>query len=110
MFGRLFLAALFLGVISGCTNFDAIAENARTEMIGFPKDRLLSCAGVPIRETRHDNAEYLSYTGQMLVGGKGAVVSINCVATFILREGRINKITFTGTMSQCGRMMQSCVK
>src|ERR1700687_184224 len=86
------------------------ATRAQNELIGMSKKNLLSCAGVPQRQDRVDDLEFLTFSG----GGDGvggAVVTQtspsravvtgranrrSCDATFVLKDGVVQKVNYQG--------------
>ncbi|WP_448205906.1 hypothetical protein [Azospirillum sp. sgz302134] len=127
------------GAIGACANPAAdqaiFAQNA---LIGLPKQTLLSCAGVPDRQATSGNLEFFTYHSGRLVsypawGGYGGywwpyygygpgwpggyydVASIDCEATFTLRNGVVERIVYGGASSgssrlgQCYTIVQNCL-
>ncbi|MEC4595143.1 MULTISPECIES: hypothetical protein [Nitrospirillum] len=128
------LAAVGLLAVAGCaTNPDADqAAYAQRALIGMPKQTLLSCAGVPTRQTAVDNVEYFTYSSDSLQtrvgpsywGGFGGgpwhrgywggadfgpteVSARNCNATFTLKNGAVQQLVYgSSTDSPAGRLSQ----
>jgi hypothetical protein len=90
---------------------------------------LLSCAGVPTRLLEAEGLEFLTYisggdgTG-VTVGGvnssvHGGVTSMKkryCEVTFILKDGRVEKVNYTGRRGglstkgeQCAFVLENCL-
>jgi len=127
---------VFLALIaifcSGCAFQRASdAARAKTELIGMTKIELLSCAGVPIRQEKVGNLEFLTYSGGGDSGGPafGTAVSPStviggsvrfrryCEATFILNSGVVEKIIYAGRTGppgasgeQCAFIIENCLK
>jgi len=130
---RKFLAVSVALVVSlsGCAIQRAdLASRAQKDLIGMTKKELLTCAGVPVRQERLDNLEFLTYSG----GGDrvGAAVATTtspstavvsgksshryCEATFILRDGIIQKVNYQGRTGglltkgeQCAFIIENCL-
>lgn len=139
--GRLACALAGLAAaLGGCANPEADAAlYARNAFVGMPKDALLACAGVPDRSTQSDGVEYMTYTSARLdvrsvgVGGfygypygwgGGAWApaydtyadTVSCAATFVVRDGRVQGITYGGAsdpgaerLAQCYRIVEPCM-
>jgi hypothetical protein len=103
-----------------------VASRAQTELVGMAKKDLLMCAGVPIRQERVDDLEFLTYAG----GGDStaAVVATSqrtavgktahryCEATFVLKEGVVQQVNYQGRTGglftkgeQCAFIVENCV-
>lgn len=144
-FGRwVLVAGTLAGVLGGCANPAAdqalFAQNA---LIGMPKATLLSCAGVPERQAAVDNREFFTYRSGRIVSypspsvglwgghwgpryGYGLgyhdwpdygteVASVDCEATFSLRNGVVERIVYGGAtggatrLGQCYAIVQNCL-
>lgn len=118
--------------IAGCTFQRAsLATRAQTELVGMAKKELLFCAGVPIRQERIDDLEFLTYSG----GGDSVGVAVAtstspstamatgkrtrryCEATFILKDGIVQKVNYQGRTGglltkgeQCSFIVENCLK
>lgn len=133
------LIGLALLGLSGCANPQADnALAAQSLLIGMPRQTLLSCAGVPDRQTAVDNQEFYTYGSHQIVGypgpyagaygGRGGwgwgwggplypddMRSYDCEATFTLRNGRVERIVYggasggTGSLSQCYAIVRNCL-
>lgn len=127
------LALLGLG-LAGCSSEAADqALLAQRTLVGMPKQTLLSCAGVPARQTTAEGMEYFTYSSESLQprpslygggwggggrhgawgGGWGAgwggddVVNRNCDATFTLKNGVVQQVVYgSATDSPSGRLGQ----
>ncbi|MGA3084039.1 MAG: hypothetical protein ABSE95_04540 [Thermodesulfobacteriota bacterium] len=132
MNARLMIGIISICLISGCaaSHRSEIASRAQTELIGMSKKDLLSCAGVPVRQERVDDLEFLTYTGggdSVATGyatqtspSSAVVVSKRhhryCEATFILKEGKVEKINYQGRTGglitkgeQCAFIVENCL-
>jgi hypothetical protein len=108
-----------------------IANRAQTELIGMSKKDLLLCAGVPLRQERVDDLEFLTYAGGGdSVGGAVATSTSSktafavgksahryCEATFVLKDGTVQKVNYQGRTGglltrgeQCAFIVENCVK
>ncbi|MDZ4383303.1 MAG: hypothetical protein U0937_01530, partial [Thermodesulfovibrionia bacterium] len=95
------------------------------------KRDLLSCAGVPVRQERADDLEFLTYAGggdSQSVGyvtktSPSSAVAISkrhqryCEATFILKDGIVQKINYQGRTGgiltkgeQCAFIVENCLE
>jgi len=91
---KLLLIVLISFFLSGCVFHRAeIASRAKSELIGMSKEDLLICAGVPVKQEKIDNLEYLTYSGS---GGDLGGILYSCEATFILKDSIIKKINYQG--------------
>lgn len=112
-----------------------IAERARSELVGMPKDRLLSCAGVPDRQAAAGGREYYTYVSRSstgyspsssigIGGGSGGVglglgfgIPLGgggggCEATFVLGPaGTVEQISYPAGTSPgaCAPIVENCV-
>src|SRR5258705_323031 len=104
------LVVATLLALTGCASQHRakVATRAQSELLGMSKRDLLSCAGVPQRQQRVDDLEFLTFSG----GGDsvgGAVVTQTspstavatgrsarryCEATFILKDGIVQKVNY----------------
>lgn len=124
--------AILLAVVGCAAQQRAeIATRAQGELVGMSKKDLLSCAGVPQRQERVDDLEFLTFSG----GGDsvgGAVVTQTspstavatgrstrryCEATFVLKDAVVQKVNYQGRTGglltkgeQCAFIVENCVK
>ncbi|MCW2242656.1 hypothetical protein [Azospirillum canadense] len=130
-----------LCAVAACAN--PAADNAmfaQDALIGLPKQTLLSCAGVPNRQAAAGDREFFTYNSSKLVsypawGGYGGywgapygygwggwpgyyaadVYSVDCEATFTLRNGVVERIVYGGAsygssrLGQCYAIVQNCL-
>jgi hypothetical protein len=61
---------LALSVVGCGTRRPDPATRAQTELVGMSKKELLSCAGVPIRQTQLEDMEFLVFKTESLFDGK----------------------------------------
>jgi len=125
-------AIVLIITITGCSFQRAsLATRAQTELVGMTKKDLLSCAGVPIRQERVDDLEFLTYSG----GGDSVGVTVAtstspstaiatskrthryCEATFILKDSIVQKLNYQGRTGglltkgeQCAFIIENCLK
>ncbi|WP_207456254.1 hypothetical protein [Azospirillum sp. SYSU D00513] len=135
--GAMFGAALLASCANPAAEQALFAQNALT---GMPKETLLSCAGVPDRQATAGNMEYFTYSSSRIVTypgsslgfyggpwgphyGYGAgfpafapeVASLECEATFTLRNGVVERIVYGGhsgagsRLGQCYTIVQNCL-
>jgi len=126
----LFFIVLYLGACA--SERSDIANNAKTEMIGMSKGRLLSCAGVPNASYVDGSREYLTYNS----GGDSSIVgntfygyntttifnkrTRSCKVTVVLENDKIVSMKYNEKTSllrkamfeneQCGYVLADCVK
>jgi hypothetical protein len=128
------VTAMALFSLTGCANNKfqraQVARTAQTQMIGMSRHDLLMCAGVPIREVKDGNTDFMAYSGGgdstgvaagVRNGAVGtAVVSSKhryCEVTFALEEDKVVKVEYTGRTGgyatsgeQCAFVVANCVK
>jgi len=106
------------------------ALQAQRDLIGMPKELLLSCGGVPARTAVVDNREWFTYRSEAIhsypatpYGGyyrrpwdydPPEVASVSCEATFTLRGGRVERLDYTSPQGvignpQCGAIVANCL-
>lgn len=78
-----------------------LAQSAKTELIGLTKIELLTCAGVPVRAATEGGLEFMSYDSGFGWGG-------SCVVTFVLQNGSVTKISYTGSTGRRGQTGEQC--
>ncbi|WP_246149181.1 hypothetical protein [Skermanella pratensis] len=130
--------------LASCANPNADrAADARRTLVGMPKETLLSCAGVPQRSAQVDSTEFMTYTSREFGGGGpstsfgvaggsggsgvgfgigiplfggGGGYSNSCDATFTVRNGVVEQLSYTGSagasasMGQCYRIVENCLE
>lgn len=127
----LVLAICVVPLLTSCTLMRSNrAERAQDEMIGMSKIDLYSCAGVPNRTDTVDGVEFATYEGggdqrgyvagggqSGLGGGRVAMDRRYCHANFVIRNGKISKVTYTGRSGgyftegeQCAFIVDKCLK
>lgn len=126
------IAAIFLILLCSCAAKEraSTAQRAQGELVGLKKAEILACAGAPARAATADDVEVLTYVGggdsrgvATGVGGPGvgtAVLTTHrryCEATFVLRNGVVEKINYSGRTGglatkgeQCAFVVQNCVR
>ena len=126
------VAVVLVVSFSGCIYQRAgLASRAKTELVGMSKIELLSCAGVPVRQERMDNLEFLTYSVD--ADGVGAAVATSsspstaiatgkrtyfyCDVTFVLKDGVVQKVNYKGHTGglltkgeQCAFVVENCLK
>jgi hypothetical protein len=127
-----FVVLLGAALASGCAVQRAeIANRAQSEMIGKSKKDLLGCAGVPLRQERVDDLEFLTFGGGGDSVGTAVVTSTSpstavasgksahryCEATFVLKDGVIQRVNYQGRTGglltkgeQCAFIVENCVR
>jgi hypothetical protein len=95
--------------------------------IGMSKKNLMMCAGVPARQDRVDELEFLTYAG----GGDSTTAAVAtsrwtavsktahryCEATFVLKDGLVRKVNYQGRTGgllskgeQCAFIVENCLE
>ncbi len=127
----LLIATISVCLLSSCVaHRSKMATRAKTELIGMSKIDLLSCAGVPVRQERVDDLEFLTYTGGGDTDSVGYATRTSpssafvvgkrkqryCEATFILKDGFVQKINYQGRTGglltkgeQCAFIVEGCL-
>lgn len=129
---------LATAVLAACASGPGadVARRAQTELIGMPKDVLLSCAGVPERQAVASGREYYTYVARPTAaisplssvgigGGSGGVGlgvglgvpigtsgSDGCETTVVLGPtGRVEQVSYPAgaSLSACAPLVQNCV-
>lgn len=127
------MQALGIGTLVGvalCSCVNPAAEQAlyaQTALIGVPKGKLLSCAGVPDRQLAAGGQEFYTYSSARLISypgwggyrgwpGYAADLSvIDCEATFTLRNDLVERVVYGGSsggttrLGQCYAIVQNCL-
>jgi hypothetical protein len=121
-------------LLSGCALQRAeMAYRAKSEIIGMSKTDLLMCAGVPIRQEKVDDLEFLIYSGGKDIQGAEVATATGdsngatgvavgnpyyyCEATFVLKDGTVQKVLYKsrrgGVFTKdepCGFIVENCLK
>lgn len=116
------ISAIFICV--GCATIDQREgrENRQRMLIGKTKQELLTCAGLPIRESEHDNAAELIYYKEASLleesfpGAKGSVAKIHhgCRANVQVRDNRVIGVQYQSIPDSyhdedhCDEIFESC--
>lgn len=126
------LSGLTLLLLSGCAEIQraGIASRAQTEMVGISRQYLFYCAGVPMHQERVDDLEFLSYSGggDSVEAGTATATSSSpavgvssrkhryCDVTFVLKDGKVSKISYSGRTGglftrgeQCAFIVENCI-
>lgn len=125
--------------LAGCASGPAgeVATRAQSQMVGMPKARLLSCAGVPARQAEASGNEYFTYVQRPSYAGGGPSTSIGvgggsggvgvglgfglplfssggdsgCEATFTISGGVVQRLTYPAGshLPSCAAIVENCV-
>ena len=100
------VSLIVLATAAGCsharrTERAELAQRAKTELIGLSKTELLTCAGVPVRSTTEGDLEFMSYGSSY--GWRGS-----CVVTFVLRDGAVETISYSGRTGRSSQNGEQC--
>jgi hypothetical protein len=122
---------MFIVALLGCASHQraAVAERARSEMVGMSKADLLACTGAPLRTASADDIEVLTYAG----GGDGTSAAVAntsgsattaagvshrhyCEVSFVLKGGVVARVNYAGRTGglltkgeQCAFVVENCV-
>ncbi|WP_207458332.1 hypothetical protein [Azospirillum sp. SYSU D00513] len=128
--------AVLLAACAGGPAAD-MAQQARTSLVGMPKQALLSCAGVPDRQAEAGGREFYSYVQRPTGGYGGPSTSIGigggsssgiglglgfglplggggdsgCEATFTLENGVVRQLVYApdASLSSCAPIVRNCM-
>lgn len=133
------LAALVgLAACAGDGPGTGMAQSAQTQLVGLPKAKLLSCAGVPARQAVVDGSEYYTYSQRPAYDSDGLNASLGvgaatgegiglgvgigvpafsssgtqgCDATFVLRGGVVQQVSYPmgANLDACGAIVTACM-
>jgi hypothetical protein len=131
------LAALLLPLALGaCANPHAgTALAARDLLAGMPAETLLSCAGVPERRASIGETDFFTYENRSTIihpyAGAGFITGRpwfpgwsygppapigaydvydrGCEATFTLRNGRVERVVYSGQTPLCHAIVANCL-
>ena len=122
---RGFLFPLLVGVSSCAIQRAEIASRAKKELVGMSKKDQLACAGVPSRQDRREDLEFLTFTGTRDTVGTGAANSSapdimfgvyrapqrDCEAAFILKDGIVQEVSYKGRTEgeRCAFIVENCL-
>lgn len=100
------VSLVIIFTVAGCSNARRteraeVAQRAKIELIGLTKVELLTCAGVPVRSTTEGGLEFMSYGSSYGWGG-------SCVVTFVLQDGSVKTISYTGRTGRRGQTGEQC--
>jgi hypothetical protein len=102
------------------------AERAQAAMVGLSKADLYRCAGLPDKQERVGEEEFLTYQNDLLTsggitlpiigGGVNFFDSKYCHATFVLKGSKITDLSYAGNtastlapLDQCGYIIDACI-
>lgn len=133
------LSAAAALVLTGCASGPSgeVATRAQSQLVGMPKARLLSCAGVPARQAEAGGNEYFTYVQRPSYAGGGPSTSIGvgggsggvgvglgfglplfssggdngCEATFTISSGVVQRLTYPAGshLPSCAAIVENCV-
>ena len=124
---RVFTVAL-CAVLCGCAIQRAeIAQDARGQMVGMPKEQVLSCMGVPATKAAEGATEvwgYNSGNGMTVTdasygryGGTAVSSSRFCTVNIVFTGGQVSAVNYNGPTGglltqgeQCAYAVNTCVK
>ena len=100
------VSLIVLCTLAGCSSARRadraeLAQQAKTQLVGLSKIELLTCAGVPVRSVTEGDLEFMSYGSSYSWGG-------SCVVTFILRDGAVETISYSGRTGRSGHNGEQC--
>ena len=103
------------------------AARAQRDLVGISKAQLFRCAGLPDRQEKVGDDEFLPFDNDLLTSGGITIPIIGggvnffdskyCHATAVLRQGRLQALHFAGNASsplaeldQCGYIIDTCIE
>jgi hypothetical protein len=103
----LVVSLIILATLAGCSyarraDRAELAQRAKTELVGLSKTELLTCAGVPLRSAIEGEQEFLSY------GASGYGWGNSCVVTFVLKDGAVRTISYSGRTGRRSQNGEQC--
>ena len=125
---NIIIVALIALVVSSCARIERarIANTAKSNLIGLSKLELYECAGTPSRKETVEGVEFLTYlgggdrTGYAAGSTSGGAFTSNrryCEATFIVKNGKVSKVNYSGRTGgwaskgeQCAFIVQNCIR
>jgi hypothetical protein len=106
-------------VLCGCAAQQRaeVASRAQTELVGMSKVDLFQCAGVPLRQERLEGLEFLTFAGGGDSVGSAVATGVApgtavatgkssrryCEATFVLKDGIVQKVNYQAAPEGCSR-------
>ncbi len=114
--------------LGGCAFQRAeIAQDARAQMVGMPKEQVLACMGPPATKAAEGTTEvwgYSSGNGMTVTdasygrfGGTAVSSSRFCTVNIVFSGGQVSAVNYTGPTGglltageQCAYAVNSCVK
>ena len=101
-----------------------LADRAKYELVGKTKTEILMCAGAPVRSEREGDFEFITYFSggdkSVYVDDEMGYASVKkryCEVTFVLQNGVVQKVNYTGRTGglatkgeQCAFVLQNCVE
>jgi hypothetical protein len=125
---RKFIALALCGALGGCAFQRAeIAQDARAQMVGMPKEQVLACMGPPANKAAEGATEVLGYNsgnGMTVTdasygrfGGTAVSISRFCTVNIVFAGGQVSAVNYNGPTGglltqgeQCAYAVNSCVK
>lgn len=119
---------LVAAALAGCSvQRSNHAQRAQTDLVGLSKAQLFRCAGLPDRQERVGDDEFLAYDNDLLTSGGITIPIIGggvnffdskyCHATVVMRQGRLQALHYAGNASsplaeldQCGYIIDTCIE
>jgi hypothetical protein len=101
------VSLIILFTVGGCSHARRadraeLAQRAKMELVGLSKTELLTCAGVPLRSAIEDEQEFMSYGGSSYGWGN------SCVVTFVLKDGAVKTISYSGRTGRRSQNGEQC--
>ena len=125
---RKLIALAVCGALGGCALQRAeIAQDARTQMIGMPKEQVLACMGAPATKGAEGATEvwgYNSGNGMTVTdasygryGGSAVSMSRFCTVNIVFTGGQVSAVNYNGPTGglltrgeQCAYAVDACLK
>ena len=107
-------------MLAGCAvSASRTAEKAQSSLVGITEEQLYTCAGVPHREAATPDVHVLTYFasgGATMNKNATRIRSRYCEATFVLRNGIVQSVRYTGNTGrlltkyrECEPIIRNCV-
>jgi len=105
---------IIIALLSGCASTTVgrayLADRAKEELVGKSKHYILRCAGAPIQKETFEDMEFLTYYST-------DYVKRDCTVTFALRDGKVEKVSYSGDTGgllvkgqHCAYIIEDCLE
>jgi len=111
---RLTIIALSVALGSCAIQRAEIAQDARAQMIGMPKEQVLACMGVPISKASEGATEVWTYNSSN--GAVALTPARFCRVNVVMSGGQVSAVNYLGQTGglltageQCSYAVDACV-